>query len=127
MRNEVRPNTSRHLRTILLSCAETPNLERLINWRLYKEFSKGLMTELACHQLQIGSWALRKIPEKVMGHGAITYDSETMSEDVSLVTSNSCIPKTDEVSEGVSLVISEDAVSELVVSEEMVSGAEDSC
>ena len=26
-------------------------------------------------------------------------DSETMSEDVSLVTSNSCIPKTDEVSE----------------------------
>ena len=51
----------------------SPNLERLINWRLYKEFSKGLMTELACHQLQIGSWALRKIPEKVMGHGAITY------------------------------------------------------
>lgn len=33
--------------------------ERLINWRLYKEFSKGLMTELACHQLQIGSWALQ--------------------------------------------------------------------
>ena len=54
-------------------------------------------------------------------------DSETMSEDVSLVTSNSCIPKTDEVSEGVSLVISEDAVSELVVSEEMVSVAEYYC
>ena len=31
------------------------------------------MTELACHQLQIGSWALNKLPEKVMGHGAITY------------------------------------------------------
>ena len=49
------------------------NLERQINWRLYKEYSKGLMTELACHQLQIGSWALNKLPEKVMGHGAITY------------------------------------------------------
>ncbi len=51
----------------------SPELERLINWRLYQEYSKGLMTELACHQLQIGSWALRKLPEKVMGHGAITY------------------------------------------------------
>lgn len=49
------------------------NLERQINWRLYKEYSKGLMTELACHQLQIGSWALNKLPEKVMEHGAITY------------------------------------------------------
>lgn len=30
----------------------SPDLERLINWRLYREYSKGLMTELACHQLQ---------------------------------------------------------------------------
>lgn len=51
----------------------SPELERHINWRLYQEYSKGLMTELACHQLQIGTWALRKLPEKVMGHGAITY------------------------------------------------------
>ena len=50
-----------------------PELEKFINWRLYKESSKGLMTELACHQLQIGSWALQKLPEKVNGHGAITY------------------------------------------------------
>ena len=50
-----------------------PELEKLINWRLYKESSRGLMTELACHQLQIGSWALQKLPEKVYGHGAITY------------------------------------------------------
>lgn len=50
----------------------SPELERHINWRLYNEYSKGLMTELACHQLQIGTWALRSIPEKVMGHGAIT-------------------------------------------------------
>lgn len=50
----------------------SPELERLINWRLYSESSKGLMTELACHQLQVGTWALRKLPEMVMGHGAIT-------------------------------------------------------
>lgn len=51
----------------------SPELERFINWRLYRESSKGLMTELACHQLQVGSWARQKLPEKVMGHGAITY------------------------------------------------------
>ena len=48
-------------------------LDEEINWRLYKSHSKGIMTELACHQLQIGTWAMRQIPDKVMGHGAITY------------------------------------------------------
>ena len=51
----------------------SPELERHINWRLYRDYSKGLMTELACHQLQIGSWAVKDLPEKVMGHGAITH------------------------------------------------------
>ena len=65
----------------------SPSLERLINWRLYKESSKGLMTELACHQLQIGSWALQKLPEKVMGHGAITYwkDGREVYDNVSCI------------------------------------------
>lgn len=47
-----------------------------INWRLYSAYSKGIMTELACHQLQIGTWAMREIPNKVMGHGAITFWKE---------------------------------------------------
>lgn len=51
----------------------SPRYEHLINWRLYKKYSKGIMTELACHQLQIGTWALGKLPDKVMGHGAITF------------------------------------------------------
>lgn len=51
----------------------SPALDEQINWRLYKAHSKGIMTELACHQLQIGTWALRQIPDKIMGHGAITY------------------------------------------------------
>ena len=65
----------------------SPELERLINWRLYKEYSKGLMTELACHQIQVGSWALRQIPDKVMGHGAITYwkDGREVDDNVSCI------------------------------------------
>ena len=64
-----------------------PSLERLINWRLYKESSKGLMTELACHQLQVGTWALQKFPEKVMGTGAICYwkDGREVYDNVNLI------------------------------------------
>ena len=51
----------------------SPEYERHINWRLYREYSRGLMTELACHQLQNGSWALGMYPEKVMGSGSIVY------------------------------------------------------
>ena len=63
----------------------SPELERLINWRLYKEYSCGLMTELGCHQLQIGSWAMRAIPNKVMGHGAITHwkDGRDVDDNIS--------------------------------------------
>lgn len=50
--------------------------DRFINWRLYNDSSRGLMTELACHQLQVGTWAMKKLPEKVMGHGALTYWKE---------------------------------------------------
>lgn len=51
----------------------SPELERKINWRLYKDYSCGLMTELASHQLQVGNWALQMIPEKVAGMGDIVY------------------------------------------------------
>lgn len=65
----------------------SPELERLINWRLYREHSKGLMTELACHQLQTGTWALQRIPDKVMGHGALTYwkDGREVDDNVTCI------------------------------------------
>ena len=65
----------------------SPELERHINWRLYREYSKGLMTELACHQLQVGTWALRRLPDTVMGHGAITcwQDGREVYDNVSCI------------------------------------------
>jgi predicted dehydrogenase len=62
-------------------------LERFINWRLYKNTSKGVMTELACHQLQVGTWALGKLPVKIMGSGAITYwnDGREVYDNVNLI------------------------------------------
>ncbi|MDR1866191.1 MAG: Gfo/Idh/MocA family oxidoreductase [Bacteroidales bacterium] len=64
-----------------------PSLERKINWRLYKEFSGGLMTELATHQLQVGNWALKMIPDTVTGFGDIVFwkDGREVYDSVSLV------------------------------------------
>jgi predicted dehydrogenase len=65
----------------------SPDLERKINWRLYKEFSGGLMTELATHQLQVGHWAMQMIPETVMGYGDIVHwkDGREVYDNVSLI------------------------------------------
>ncbi len=46
-------------------------LDRKINWRLYKEYSCGLMTELASHQIQIANWVKDAQPVSVIGVGGI--------------------------------------------------------
>lgn len=51
----------------------SPELEHKINWRLYKESSGGLMTELACHQLEVCNWAAKRMPVSIIGMGDIVY------------------------------------------------------
>ena len=65
----------------------SPELERKINWRLYKDYSCGLVTELATHQLQVGNWALQMIPEKVSGMGDIIYwkDGREVYDSINLI------------------------------------------
>lgn len=64
----------------------SPELERKINWRLYKESSAGLMTELACHQLEVCNWVADRIPVEVGGFGDIVYwkDGREVYDSVSL-------------------------------------------
>ncbi len=50
-----------------------PSLERLINWRLYKEYSGGLLAELGSHQIDIANWIFGEVPTSVIGTGAITF------------------------------------------------------
>jgi predicted dehydrogenase len=50
-----------------------PKLERLINWRMYREFSGGLMAELGSHQIDISNWIFGAPPESVVGSGGIDY------------------------------------------------------
>lgn len=50
-----------------------PEYERAINWRMYKEFSGGLLAELCSHQLDFSNWVLDAVPIQVMGDGGVDY------------------------------------------------------
>jgi predicted dehydrogenase len=60
-----------------------PNLERQINWRMYKEYSGGLAAELLSHQIDFINWAFETQPDEIIGTGGIdvfkdgreTYDN----------------------------------------------------
>jgi len=51
----------------------SPEYERAINWRMYKEFSGGLLAELCSHQLDLANWILEAMPLRVVGDGGIDY------------------------------------------------------
>ncbi|MBB5716762.1 Gfo/Idh/MocA family protein [Sphingomonas aerophila] len=61
--------------------------DRHINWRLYRESSAGLMTELATHQLQVGNWFLDAVPTRVIGSGSICFwkDGREVYDHVALI------------------------------------------
>lgn len=50
-----------------------PQYERLINWRIYRAYSGGLMAELASHQIDVANWAIGAEPVSVIGTGGIDY------------------------------------------------------
>ena len=47
--------------------------ERQVNWRMYKEYSGGLLAELCAHQIDVVNWMLDDHPIKVTGLGGIDY------------------------------------------------------
>jgi predicted dehydrogenase len=50
-----------------------PSLERLINWRLYREYSGGLLAELGSHQIDVANWIFGEGPTSVIGTGGVTF------------------------------------------------------
>lgn len=50
-----------------------PSLERKINWRMYKEYSGGLVAELLSHQIDFINWAFNTHPDEIFGTGGIDY------------------------------------------------------
>ena len=60
-----------------------PALERQLNWRMYKEYSGGLIAELLSHQIDFINWAFDTHPDEIFATGGIdnfkdgreTYDN----------------------------------------------------
>lgn len=50
-----------------------PKYERLINWRMYRAYSGGLMAELGSHHVDFANWLFGALPETVMGSGGIDF------------------------------------------------------
>ncbi len=63
------------------------DLEHHMNWRMYAATSRGLMTELATHQLDIAAWFLDTMPTRVYGSGGLDYwrDGREVDDNVNLI------------------------------------------
>jgi hypothetical protein len=64
-----------------------PKFERLLNWRVYREYSGGLMAELGSHQVDIADWAFQSEPVSVVGVGGLDYwkDGRDIFDNVSVI------------------------------------------
>lgn len=62
-------------------------LDRQLNWRLYEEYSAGMITELCSHHLQVANWVKGDQPVNVVGSGSINFwkDHREVWDNFSLV------------------------------------------
>lgn len=65
----------------------SPDLERTINWRMYREYSGGLVAELSSHQIDFANWVLDENPTQIMGVGGLNYwkDGREIYDNVHLI------------------------------------------
>lgn len=72
---------------ILYDAEPRTALDRQLNWRLYDEFSAGMITELCSHHLQVSNWVKGDQPVNVVGSGSINFwkDHREVWDNFSLV------------------------------------------
>jgi predicted dehydrogenase len=60
---------------------------RELNWRLFREYSGGLVAELASHQIDVADWMFGSKPEFVVGVGGLDYmkDGRDVYDNVQLI------------------------------------------
>ncbi len=68
-----------------------PALEHLINWRLYHEWSLGLIAELGSHHIDIANWVFGEYPEAALASGSICryHDGRETDDNVQVILSYS--------------------------------------
>ncbi|MBZ4191803.1 Gfo/Idh/MocA family oxidoreductase [Niabella sp. 3A5MI-3] len=61
--------------------------EKTVNWRMYKEYSGGLLAELAAHQIDLVNWLAGAPPESVVAMGGINFwkDGRTTYDNIHAV------------------------------------------
>jgi predicted dehydrogenase len=62
-------------------------LDRLINWRLYRESSGGLLEELGSHHIDIANWVFKGQPQTIVGATSIAkyHDGRTVGDNVQAI------------------------------------------
>ncbi len=65
-----------------------PKWEKMINWRMYREYSGGLTAELCSHQIDFSNWLMGATPTRVSGFGGVDYwkDGRETYDNVHLIT-----------------------------------------
>jgi predicted dehydrogenase len=68
-----------------------PSLERLINWRLYHQWSLGLIAELGSHHMDIANWVFGEYPVAALASGSICryHDGRETDDNVQAILSYS--------------------------------------
>jgi len=63
------------------------SLERLLNWRLYRAYSGGLLAELGTHHIHFANQVFGAVPESVVGAGGIDYwkDGREVPDNVQVI------------------------------------------
>ncbi len=64
-----------------------PKKDRLVNWRVYSEFTGGLLSEFGAHQIDVVNWFLGSPPVSVTGMGGIDWyqDGRDVKDNVSII------------------------------------------
>jgi predicted dehydrogenase len=64
-----------------------PALEKMINWRMYREYSGGVTAELSSHQIDVMNYLLGSHPRKISGTGSTNYwkDGRETFDNINLV------------------------------------------
>jgi predicted dehydrogenase len=68
----------------------SPEYERAVNWRMYREYSGGLVAELSSHQMDIIGWLMASPPKQIMGTGGINYwkDGRETRDNIHLIVNH---------------------------------------
>jgi predicted dehydrogenase len=63
------------------------DLNRLVNWRIYDEYSAGVLSELATHHVECVNWIMGRAPSRVYTAGGTDYwrDDRDTPDNVTLI------------------------------------------